>query len=334
MRSCARCQSRLDLEGVSVEPPRAHGTQLARRGRRAAARLYGGLDQWVRRASRTVGAHLHPGVDWTAVFVSIIPGMGHVRMGARRTGLLFFAGWVVLVALSLMYVGTTRGWLLALATVGYHCFVASLLLAPATVLLPLTTRLAVGFIVYAAVMLLFYVPLITTGRCFVRSIGIFGWEDGYPVARGDGFAYTGMFNRPDDWRPGDLVVYPIYRNEDGVIIRGRLGMGLILAVAGDHIICSDDEISINGVPLRGRLTAELRRRRLVDRTLTLADDHYAVLPVGLDGRSFFTGGLDYGITALARRLEVVDAAEFHGRVLWQLRPWHDFGPEGRVQLYD
>ena len=78
-----------------------------------------------------LGAQLHPDVDWPAVAWSILPGLGHLRLGHRTVGAVLAAVWLSLLALAGANIGTGRAWLLGVAAIGFHCIVISLLLAPA-----------------------------------------------------------------------------------------------------------------------------------------------------------------------------------------------------------
>ena len=103
---CGRCNSRLDLEKVEFEPPRASSIRAITHFQTCwykVKQAFSGLrniriPRFIRRPEPISGK----GLAW-----SIIPGLGHLKTQRRRTGKILLGLWLVFLLLMFLSIGTT-----------------------------------------------------------------------------------------------------------------------------------------------------------------------------------------------------------------------------------
>jgi hypothetical protein len=328
MTTCVRCQSRLDFSDVDFLPPRARGVTAVRRVRwRFRSLLSRVAAQWSAMAARARAA-LHPDVNWSVLFWSILPGLGHVRRGRTRTGFAFLAIWSLLLVLAAANTGSSAAWLYAGAAVGFHCFVLSLLLAKALSEQPLGRRLQIGLVIYLVLVAFLYGPALLLSRQLFRLLPLNGVRHTEVIANGDVILYSGRWTTPNDFSPGDLVVYRIpAQGSGGVRIEGGWGLDRIVGLPGDRVSSDGSELRVNGMvqpPERspvGGLSAMPAFELIVDR------GEYAILPSTLNWRA---QGAGHAVREMTDRMIVavsrVRQEDLVGKAWWRLRPWDRFGP--------
>ncbi len=328
MTTCVRCQSRLDFSDVYFLPPRARGSVKVRHVRRRLGASSFRLRERCSAATQWLDDQLHPDVDWPAVLWSIVPGLGHLRLGHRTVGLVALAAWLSLLVLAGANIATGRGWLFAILAIGLHCFVVSLLLAPALSQLPVRQRMLIGFVTYLALIATLYGPVTLVSRTCFRLIPIDGVRTTATLANGDIILCSGTWTTPRSFHPGDLVVYEIRGlNSQGVMIEPGLGLDRIVGLPGDRVTSDGHVLTVNGVALPpDRLPiGGLSSLPILD--FVVGAGEYAILPSALNWRAH---GPPQNVQRLTDRMIAstsrVREEDLLGRAWWRLRPWGRFGP--------
>jgi hypothetical protein len=323
MRSCVRCQSRLDLAEVDFEPPRAGGA-AALRGARARGRL------WRYRAGETLDrlaarlrASVHPGINWAALLCSALPGGGQMCSGAQRAGAILLLCWCALLLLGLFSVGTARAWLFAAMALGLHSFAVGLVLARPLAAASLRLRLAVGMLVYVVLAGALYWPALRLAGGLVQVLPVQGVRDTESVARGDVFLCSGRWLRPE-LRRGDLVVYRIPAQGAGqVVIQSGQGVDRIIGLSGDRVEFDGERLLVNGEPVPEALQPVGGCGRIPHLSETVRDGCVMVFPSGLAWRT--QGQAEAAVATMMKAASVVRLDDVDGRVWWRIRPWSRLG---------
>ncbi len=322
---CVRCQSRLDLSGVDYLPPRAHGGAAWRGLKRRLRTWANRADEQIDRAAKRVRAACHPDVDWGALAWSIIPGLGHLRLGQRVTGLSFLVLWCLLLLIALGNVGTTLGWLLGAAALGLHCTVVALLLGRPLAEQPIIRRVQVGFLTYLVLVGCVYGPLLLASRQIIRLVPLQGIRANGLLANGDVIVCTGDWTRPRAFKLGELVVYHLRRmNRGNVLVAEGLGVDRIVGLPGEVISWDGTDLHITG----GQQQRSMPVGALSDVppfSLAIGPHQYAIIPTVLNWHVQGNRAVVGGMFAAATCVEEDDIA---GRAWWRLRPWGRFGPLG------
>ncbi|MHC4218642.1 MAG: S26 family signal peptidase [Planctomycetota bacterium] len=322
---CARCESRLDFDDVDYLPPRAGGGMALRRTWWRARSMSSSFEQWwATAASRARGA-LHPGVSWTTLLWSFIPGLGHLRQGHAWTGLLLLGIWTLLVILAVVFAGSGLSWLMASGAVGFHCLVVSLVMAPALRQMSFGQRLRTGLVIYLGLIVCLYGPAIFVGRGCFGVMPLSGLRGGEAVANGDVVLYSGRWLRPGSWHRGDLVVYRVRPYTAGnMVVRSGWGVDRIIGLPGDRVVY-DGALTVNGadVPAQGLPIGGLTPLPELD--MVLGPGEVAVLPSALALHAQ-GGDIDRLISRVVVAASRVREEDVAGHVWWRLRPWNRFGP--------
>lgn len=327
-KTCVRCQSRLDFVAVDVVPPRA-GRGL--RWRRQAYRLRG---RWRRRSDAlvafvsSVGSAIHPDVDWSMIFWTVIPGLGHMRAGFRRTGGMFLALWCALLLLAVLLLGSGFAWLLGAAALGLHCMVYGLLLARPLAAETVGRRLITGVGVYLALLFGLYGPVLFICRNIVRIVPVNRVLPTEALRNGDVLVGGGRWLRPAEWRRGDLVFYriesPTMAFAEHVVIQAGFGVDRIIGVGGDLVAYDGTDLTVNAQLVPADMMPIGGLRAMPAMSLRVEPGEVAVLPSALRWAArgpAAQGATERVIPAVAR----VREANLLSRLWWRLRPWSRFG---------
>jgi len=158
MQRCARCGGALNLDGVSVIPPRASGLRLAT----ATGRLWHRLSEALPRLpplTARLSFLLPEAVPWGALAWTLIPGVGHIKLGQRRLGWPILSAWLFFLLLSLFSLATnwTGLFLACMATV--HAFALISILGANLAHERLPMRLLFGLFVFLGFRILLYYPV-------------------------------------------------------------------------------------------------------------------------------------------------------------------------------
>lgn len=322
---CVRCQSRLDLSGVDYLPPRARGSPAWRGLKWRVGTWAQRADEQIDRAAKRVHAAVHPDVEWGTLAWSVIPGLGHLRLGRRVTGWSFFVLWCLALLLALANAGTALGWLLVAVALGFHCTVVALLLARPLAEVSLIRRLQVGLLTYLVLVGCVYGPLLLAGRQIVRVVPMQGIRPNGLLANGDVIACTGNWTRPRAFELGDVVVYHVRgMNRGNVRVMEGLGVDRIVGLPGETISWDGNELHITGAQQQRRMPlGELSGVPAFD--LTIGPHQFAIIPSVLQ---WYVHGNPVALGPMVAATACVEEEDIVGQALWRLRPWAGFGPLG------
>jgi hypothetical protein len=215
---CVRCRSSLGLGDVAVVPPRAPRYRWETRLRQAWNGTASAADDWWQRRPRWRPASLG-GVPWEAVAWSIVPGLGHVKLGHKLAGRLLLAAWLAAVLLSLASMGTTWQPWCVIGAVGIHAFAILSLLRPGLNGRTMTATAAFGLVLFLGLRWVVYGSIGWLAGQFFAPLPVAGMLPGKLVQDGDAVLHEGPWTRPDTLHRGDLVVYRV----DGGARRVRPG---------------------------------------------------------------------------------------------------------------
>lgn len=314
--ACARCQTRLDLDGIDVLPPRAGDHIIPLRMRQTCWRLNSAIDQFS--ISRAVTSRVPELADLPRLLRGVIPGWTQRRDGRHALGWTLTIVWIVLVLGAIYLRGGARGWPAYFAVVGWHGMAISLILAPSLRSASLAHRAAVGIATWLLLNALLYVPAGTLMSRLIVPIQTDALIGGRGVRPGEVLLHQGPWLRPPSYRRGDVVVYVIHRrNLPGVYIQeGRL-IDRVLGVPGDAISMTPTSVTVNGRTLSEADELPLRSIPLRTDTFVLDADEYLIVPSL--GR-FQLYGIDR-TPPLPMELMRVHHEDILGRVVYRTRPF-------------
>ncbi len=260
LETCARCNSRLALDDVSVQPYRAQDrgrlwrrwrhvyerdVQVGRRLRSLWTRLKAGINY---EPIRQLGG----GVPWWVragwVLASVLPGLGQRLSGRAQLGWYLLGGYA-LALLGLILFLSPVWWLFLAILVGIHAFaIVDCLFYKVTYV----SRLLVGVTGVVAFIALLYGPYAGVGWLIngVVRLEYIGGNVGN-LKGGDVLAFKGRwFSTSDEYGPGDVVLYHIDRQAgQGWYIAEGMLLDRILAGPGDRVSQEEGQLLVNGHPL-------------------------------------------------------------------------------------
>jgi hypothetical protein len=322
---CARCQSVLCLDQVSVVPRRASGLRLATRASRAWYRLRGRVG-WAGCLLPRWRPLVFAPLPWSALaWTVLLPGLGSVRVGHRRLGGTLMAAWLACLLLALVTIaGPWNNWWLALA-IAAHAAAFIALFAGNLAFEWIVVRMLFGALLFAGLQFGLYGPLGGLGRCLVVPLELTEFLPGPLLAPGDGILYQGSWLRSAAYARGDLVVYAIQEDRgSGIYVRAGLGLDRVLGLPGEHIRLRSHTITINGAPLPPGVAPLGRVPPLPDLDVTLGDGEYLILPSRLQLR-LNAHAREEALVGIIGRVMVVRDSAVLGRVLCRVRPWRHLG---------
>ncbi|HYE62369.1 MAG TPA: hypothetical protein VD997_10255 [Phycisphaerales bacterium] len=319
-RSCVRCQSLLDFSGVAVVPPRAHGPAALRAASASADVLGFRLRDALRRVREGSPIRIDADVSWGAAVCSIVPGLGHVIIGRRRTGLAIFLVWLALLVACLLNYGTSFAFVCATSAVGLHCAAVCTLLSQTLQHETVGFRAFVGLGVYLVLCGVLYGPAYWMATRLVGAVPVVGVRAAGGIKQDDLLIHTGPWLQTT-YERGDFVVYRVRQGwSSGVILQEGLLFDRVLGLPGDTVVVHGREVHVNGV-----LQPYTPMSFWPGRTeLTAGPDDYIIVPSLLNapGQGQFGGVL----TPVIERMSHVPSGDVLGRVVWRVGDGLDFGP--------
>jgi hypothetical protein len=266
---CVQCGALLvALETLSVVPPRSHQSPRAR-GFSYALRSFFSWRPLIDRLA-TLGRAIARVQNESqllarsladlggALVASLVPGLGHWRLGQRRRAALIFWGWLVLLVLGVLQ---ASGWLVASA-VSVHVFsVVDILYAHRQT--TVWQRFLVSLLLFLVLLVAVYVP----AGFLLRQLAFVGWipENAVELTaeahRQVLVAFTPLGRRD----VGDVVLYRAAGGRFGVaglrhlaiVVRQGVNVARVLGVAGDTVSFSGGAVRVNGVLTEGSLVQAL-----------------------------------------------------------------------------
>lgn len=313
--ACARCQTRLDLDGIDVLPPRAGDHVIPLRMRQTCWRINSAIDQLS--ISQAVASRVPELADFPRLLRGIIPGWSQRRDGRQALGWALTIVWIVLVLGAIYLRGGDWGWPAYFAVVGWHGMAISLILAPSLRTASLAHRATVGIATWLLLNAFLYVPAGTLMSRLIVPIQTDALIGGRGVRPDEVLLHQGPWLRPPSYRNGDVVVYMIHRRTlPGVYIQeGRL-IDRVLGVPGDAVVMTPTSVTVNGRTLGEADELPLRSIPLRTDTFVLEADEYLIVPSL--GR-FQLYGIDRAPT-LPLELMRVRREDILGRIVYRTRP--------------
>lgn len=321
---CARCQSVLQFGEVTVLPPRASRWRLAT----WATRRVHAASQMVRALGRSLGRALprwprmpRTFVPWGAVFRSIVPGLGHIKLGQKRTGRLLLACWGAMLVLAVLLLGLTWSPRCLVAAEIVHVVAIVSLLGAQLSLHGTVLRTCCGLGLFLGLRSFVYQPVCGLGELFFVPLELSGLNAGEAVQNGDVLLYQGRWMRDETFARGDIVVYDISGEAQvGYVVQG-IGLDRIVGVPGDRIHMRDGAIWINDRLMTSTMHPLGEANiRLASDTIELAKSEFLIFP----SRFELTMYGNVNAPSFIERLSRVQGSEIVGRVVFRTHPWSRF----------
>lgn len=328
LTQCARCLSRLQFADVDVRPYRASDRFARLRGWRAAMRRavdrVGPTRRWfgvpieaisgrIRRTLTDMVPRCRP--TWLAA--SLIPGLGLILAGRKRMGCWILGGYTITLICSVIFMSSI--WVICTALMlGLHTMgMVNCLLLNREV----SSRLVLIFTTIAVFCLLqfaLYPAASWTLQGVARLDQIAGPSRSGVFQEGDVVMVEGRWLASGAYKPGDIVSYQMPRQQgSGWYIAGGAAMDRILAGPGEHVVCKDGRLFIDG------------RRPAAERGLLSPVGFPHTLDVVIPADSYFIypslARINYPVnnaTASTMRMSasIVPARNIQGRVLMIVNP--------------
>ena len=341
LKSCGRCACPLDLSGISVDPPRradhpirgAMGDIFRPLTRRAAV----GIERvWNRpRRSRSILGEIDGGAFVRTLFV---PGWGHRHLGIVPFGWLATGVWAALFVIALWLRGSFWELWSYFALVGWHSFIASLVMARALRSAGMLSRIGYGLAVYALINICLYLPFFWVQARTVRMIELNNIRGTAEVANGDRLLLEGrLLLRRRPLERGDVIVYPLRAAWIGYAAQpGAHGAGVdrILAVGGDRFEMDGQGLRVNGVPIPREL-GPLGEAGFPPDVIEVPMGSVLVLPSTAQIRlaGAYAEVADY-LQQIVRTSWIVPEDQVLGRVLYRVGPIGRMGRPGYLRDAD
>lgn len=333
MERCVRCQGVLNFDEVAVAPPRATRFRWRSRWSRLwnplrinPAMLWSAIPRWW---PATLDLYHIP---WESVIWSVVPGLGHIRMGKRLTGWLLLAGWLVMIMLAVLTFGLEWfGWLVAGAVAIHAVAILSFL---GTILADqgLFYRFMLGLLLFAALRWLVYGSVGWLSERFYVSVPIGVTMAEGLINEGDVLLCQGPWLHSGGYRRGDLVVHRIPASPymDGFMVREGTGLDRVVGLPGDHVQITNGQLLVNGqVPPPDELPLKANSGfpKLNGFELRLGSGEYMIFPSWLKMEQPHYVNLQ----ALVTHLSHVTGTNILGNVVYRIHPWSRFGRIGQKQ---
>lgn len=327
---CARCDSPLDLSGISIEPPRRGQALMPSFGRLAVRSSV--ATRSARESIRSVLREESIGeVDWRAVRRSVIPGLGQRYMGHRKFGAAITIAWACALTLAILFMGDGFGTFYAAVTLGIHSLALSLITADAMRRTSLVQRVGIGLFSYAVLLFGIYVPLRWVIYGFVHPIHV----EAVPLSRHAPFEQDDVLLLRGRWMSGDIQRGDVIAVEihegifgPGMIIRGGAYIDRVLGVPGDVVMFAEGVLSVNGRPLEPDQMPLGSLPTLNPFVTPVPEGHYFLLPT-----TFRASGAQATIATILSSPAVTLPSNQRvlGEVLYRWRPFSRMGPVTSAQ---
>lgn len=285
-----------------------------------------GLRERAAQITRWLNGVVHASMDWTGVWLSLLPGLGHIRAGHRRLGFTVMGIWFALILLMLVFAGGSTEWFLYVMVVGLHCSIVSLLFVVPLQTATLLRRLLTGLVICGVLNLLVYFPARWLANRFVVAAEVNGFIETPLLTNGDAIVYTGPWLSPETWQRGDLLIYrtrPIARG--GVAVNAGVAIDRVIATQGEVVTVAQRTLFVNGVAVPSAMLPINGIASLDDGfKLIVEPGGYFILPSAL-ALTWHGRNVDELRRSLIRQASVVKGDQILGQVRWRLRPWSRFG---------
>ena len=328
LKRCGRCASVLDLSDAEWRPPRSRHSTGARAVATIVRRDLFATRADLARSGARLGAALAevratPAI-WTAVALSIIPGLGHAWLGQRWLGLAITGAWVAILVGMLLQFGTGVAWVFYFLAVGLHTAALSLLFAAAIPDVSLIRRAVIGVAIWAALQIALYVPGGWLATRYATLTRIEGMMPNPTIANGDLVVTAGAWLGNGRFERGDLVLYDVNPiSGHGYELQAGQAIDRIIAVEGDFVAVKDGVLTVNGKPL-AEADGPISRLVFVPEDFRTLVERDCVLILPSTIRLPNQRG-DHAWQAAFRRLlagaAVVRTERIVGKVTWRIRPW-------------
>jgi len=325
---CARCLSLLALDNVDVQPYRASDRWAWWRGWRAwRARAWG---RWVdlrcRFFQRLRGVvPVQPGVvpdmarHLPLALLSIVPGLGLIVSGRRRLGLMLLGICLLGLVVFVMFMGSWIGILAMGLVFGVHSYAIQRCLIQQGDYVRRGTAICTGLLIFIVLYAALYPAAGWLINGVVRFEPLIGNLREGKLQGGDVLMVKGRWWHPPRYQAGDLVSYRIPEmHGEGWVTRGGASIDRVLAVAGDHVVIKEGEMSVNGKRLPDDV-GPVEDVPLPDSyAVTVPADAYLILPsLPRIGGHYRAGVQD---AAMVRALSIVHHQDIRGRVIMIVGP--------------
>ncbi len=262
LQLCARCTSRLSLDGVDVTPYRA-GDRWARwrrlrlRWQRRTLFTERLADLWDRLLRRGYWAgarspeEVPPAERIFWVGASIIPGLGQIVSHRRRRGWCILAGYLLALVASVLFMSSAWMFFTAIA-LSVHAYAVTDCIFHRAGYVRRMTAVATSLVVFVALALGPYRGATWLLGGFAQVEQLTADTRSTFLQAGDVLLLDGRWNR-HGYAPGDIVSYWIDNHGrahggGGWYIVGGVLIDRILAGPGDHVVCEDGRLTVNGKP--------------------------------------------------------------------------------------
>jgi len=337
LQLCARGTSRLSFDDVEVMPYRA-GERWARwrrlrvrwqRRTLFTERLVGLWDRLMRRgywAGTRSPEEVPPAERIFWVGASIIPGLGQIVSRRRLRGWCILAGYVLALVASVLFMSSA--WMFFTAIVlSVHTYAVTDCIFHRAGYARRITTIATSLVVFVALTLGPYRGATWLLGGFARVEQLTADTRSTLLDTNDVLLLNGRWNRPR-YAPGDIVSYQIEdhgraHGGDGWYIVGGVLIDRILAGPGDHVVCKDGQLTVNGkLPAKGRgLLAPVVLPESLD--LVVKKDEFFIYPSL--GHVFAPRGRQEA--DMRTRVSIVPAERIRGKVRMIISPL------GRVRVF-
>lgn len=325
---CARCGSRLEFDGVAVEPPRASRHHAATAVRRAAYRLRLHCPDFAKLWSG-LGILIPESIDGRALAWSIIPGLGHLKTGRRRWGWVLLPAWLGFLMLMVLSIGTVWTPFMLSGMIAVHTLAVVTLFAANLAFERQFMRAAFGMVVFLAFNFFLYQPGVWFCSRFFVATPIGSSPGGSVVQAGDGLLCEGPWRRPDSFARGEIVLYRLGDLVvDGAIFRAGQGVNRVVGVPSDRVTRKDGILRVNGERPEEPFTPLGRVPTTGDLDVTLGPREYAIFTTVEQTGAAWPRTNALASRTVIRRLSIVSYDDILGRVILRLRPWSRFGRIG------
>jgi len=324
MRSCARCTGMLDFAGVAIDPPRAVGSRFTRSNRRRARAIRATVASRMSELRFRYAFHLNQDIPWGPLALSIIPGIGHIRLGFRAFGWIALSLWTLFIIASAAFCASPGGWLFYLAAVGWHCFVITALLSHALLNQPLLRRAGAGLLIYAVLHFALYYPATLLMAQIAVPVQLNAIRRMDALKPGDVILCSSAWTSPTTYQRGDIVYYFSGARGTAYSVAEGAGIDRIIGLPGDTVAISKGHITVNGAELSPSEMPLGPVATLPDLTLTVTEGSYVILPSTFET---YRGGIvpEDQARQVYGGVAVVSERMVLGRAVMRIRPWSRIG---------
>ena len=316
LERCARCGSALTFDNIAVEPPRASHFRFHTRVARVRNNTLTALPNISRVAALLRKVQPEP-IAWKAVWLSIIPGLGHFALRAYPLAAILLGSWLLLLLLSLLTLGLGASWYLFNLAIAIHAGAVLSLFAANLCWERLPIRMLSAILVYLLAYYALYAPVVRFASQFLALVPLQRVPGGALIRNGDVVVAQGPWTRAGEFARGELVLYQLPAIQDGnYYLPEGLNIDRIVAIGGDQIGLRRGVLTVNGHEPPKERAPIGRVDERVDAEWEIGPAEYLIVPSTLNWTP---------LARFHRRICVINADEIVGRVFWRLRPWSRMG---------